>query len=149
MNKVICRKCRMEPNKDGSCNCMRASGSSSATLLEARHTTITKMKTGTELIAEERARQINSENWTASHDDGHKRMEMSQAAVAYASAAVLLVLDASSVADISTSRPMDWPWARKWWKPSNEPIRNLVKAGALIAAEIDRLQRASNEKGQL
>ena len=35
-----------------------------------------------------------------------------------------------------------WPWDMKWWKPSDEdPIRNLVKAGALIAAEIDRLQR--------
>jgi hypothetical protein len=36
----------------------------------------------------------------------------------------------------------DWPWSKKWWKPSSDPIRNLVKAGALIAAEIDRLQRA-------
>jgi len=34
-----------------------------------------------------------------------------------------------------------WPWEREAWKPSEDPIRNLVKAGALIAAEIDRLQR--------
>jgi hypothetical protein len=34
-----------------------------------------------------------------------------------------------------------WPWDQDWWKPSPDPIRNLVKAGALIAAEIDRLQR--------
>jgi hypothetical protein len=34
-----------------------------------------------------------------------------------------------------------WPWDPSWWKPSPDPIRNLVKAGALIAAEIDRLQR--------
>ena len=34
----------------------------------------------------------------------------------------------------------DWPWAKKWWKPSDDPVRNLVKAGALIAAEIDRLE---------
>jgi hypothetical protein len=36
-----------------------------------------------------------------------------------------------------------WPWDEKWWKPSTNPIRNLVKAGALIAAEIDRLQRVT------
>lgn len=29
----------------------------------------------------------------------------------------------------------------KWWKPSDDPIRNLVKVSALIAAEIDRLKR--------
>ena len=29
----------------------------------------------------------------------------------------------------------------EWWKPSIDPVRNLAKAGALIAAEIDRLQR--------
>lgn len=33
-----------------------------------------------------------------------------------------------------------WPWAVRWWKPK-DPIRDLVRAGALIAAEIDRLQR--------
>lgn len=34
-----------------------------------------------------------------------------------------------------------WPWATDWWKPSDDPITNLVRAGALIAAEIDRLLR--------
>jgi hypothetical protein len=35
-----------------------------------------------------------------------------------------------------------WPWEQPdWWKPSDNPIRNLEKAGALIAAEIDRLIR--------
>ncbi len=33
----------------------------------------------------------------------------------------------------------EWPWPEPW-APSNDPIRNLVQAGALIAAEIDRLQ---------
>jgi hypothetical protein len=36
-----------------------------------------------------------------------------------------------------------WPWDRAWWKPSpNNRIRDMEKAGALIAAEIDRLQRS-------
>jgi hypothetical protein len=39
-----------------------------------------------------------------------------------------------------------WPWDGEWWKPNyNDPVRNLVKAGALIAAEIDRvLARRTN-----
>lgn len=31
------------------------------------------------------------------------------------------------------------PWDAEWWKPSADPIRNLEKAGALLAAGIDRL----------
>lgn len=37
--------------------------------------------------------------------------------------------------------PKDWPWDPKWWKPSENRIRDLVKAGALICAEIDRIWR--------
>ncbi len=32
-----------------------------------------------------------------------------------------------------------WPWFDGWKPDLSDPIRNLVKAGALIAAEIDRL----------
>ncbi len=41
-----------------------------------------------------------------------------------------------------------WPedWEAEVWKPSADPVHNLVKAGALIAAEIDRLQRASESE---
>jgi hypothetical protein len=92
------------------------------------------MKTGVELIAEERDRQIKKEGWDEGHDDMHKRKELARAARAYA----LPGLKASTEAGI------DWPWHDDWWKPSNDPVRNLVKAGALIAAEIDRLQRLQN-----
>lgn len=35
-----------------------------------------------------------------------------------------------------------FPFSSVWWKPSPENrIKELAKAGALIAAEIDRLQR--------
>lgn len=92
------------------------------------------MKTGTELIAEERTRQISGEGWSAEHDDSHKRGELARAGVAYAIHAL-----------IGGTQPVNaWPWELKWWKPSDEPVRNLVKAGALIAAEIDRLQRKAS-----
>ena len=41
--------------------------------------------------------------------------------------------------------PDEWPWNITWWKPSTDPVRNLTKAGALIAAEIERIQRAVNK----
>ncbi|MEB3421767.1 hypothetical protein VK682_24660 [Salipiger manganoxidans] len=40
-----------------------------------------------------------------------------------------------------------WPWDRKWWKPTT-PRRDLVKAGALIVAEIERLDRAALRAAQ-
>ena len=63
------------------------------------------------------------------------RGEMIDAARAYALAAKARELGVGRLPYI----PFGWPWGQAWWKPSTDPIRNLVKAGALIAAEIDRL----------
>lgn len=37
------------------------------------------------------------------------------------------------------------PWDAGWWKPSDNPMRNLIKALARYAAEMDRLQRRSGD----
>ena len=37
--------------------------------------------------------------------------------------------------------PFFWPWERDWWKPVDNR-RDLVRAGALISAELDRMDRA-------
>ena len=95
------------------------------------------MKTGIELIAEERQRQIGSEGWTPEHDAmDNSGGELAMAAACYAFDAVALpTIDAKGFIY------NNWPWSRKWWKPTPcDTIRQLVKAGALIAAEIDRLQ---------
>ncbi len=103
------------------------------------------MKTGTELIAEERARQISKEGWNAGHDDGHDEGELAKAAMCYAAPAGIR----DDVEYEHRDRKVTWldghwPWGREWWKPTPENrVRELVKAGALIAAEIDRLQRLS------
>lgn len=97
------------------------------------------MPTGTELIAEERHRQIYEKGWTAEHDDMHEVSgQLSKAALCY----LVTSRDPKHAACLAS-----WPWAAEWWKPSPDPIRNLVKAGALIAAEIDRLQRATAKGG--
>jgi len=101
---------------------------------------------GMRLIRHERLRQVRMEGWSPEHDDGHKQAEMAAAAVCYGALAV-----AQQTRHLE-GRPSEmyapktdhvrWPWDDEWWKPSNNAIRNLVKAGALIAAEIDRLVRA-------
>lgn len=96
------------------------------------------MKTGIELIAAERQRQVEREGWTPAHDDEHDGMELTQAAAAYCEHAYNQ--DLAGV-------PGFWPWDESWWKPKDR-IADLVRAGALIAAEIDRLQRAESRTTQ-
>ena len=84
-------------------------------------------------IAKERKRQIAEEGYTPSHDDGYVRLELAKAAACY-------VLHDTGCLYYASSAPGLWPWNPQWWKPS-ERIRDLTKAGALIAAEIDRLER--------
>lgn len=90
---------------------------------------------GHRLIADERIRQIDEEGWTPEHDDQHVNYELRRAARCYA----LPGLNATSKV------PEGWPWAPEWWKPSDHPLRNIVRAGALIAAEIDRMLRQAGE----
>jgi hypothetical protein len=97
---------------------------------------MTDERTGAELIAAERKRQMSEEGWTPGHDDGHAECELVCAAACYL----------NEHAKIPTVHSfIDWPWDLRFWKPSDDPIRNLVKAGALIAAEIDRLKRLEEQ----
>jgi hypothetical protein len=99
---------------------------------EDRAVTQGEQSGGVALIAAERARQEVAEGWSAQHDDQHETGELLAAAARY--------LDAGSDYDLGGRLP-DWPWEPHWFKSSDDLIRNLVKAGALIAAEIDRQQR--------
>lgn len=82
------------------------------------------MTGGMDLIKAERQRQIEQEGWTPEHDDQHYWRELVTAAGCY----------------VGEKNP--WPW------PDSPPKlgdaqRNYTKAGALLLAEIDRLNRAS------
>lgn len=85
-------------------------------------------------IAAERQRQIETEGWTPEHDDTHTKCEMACAAACY-------VLWTEAYPNPGEPPP-DWPWDANWWKPTHYR-RDLVKAGALIVAEIERLDRAA------
>lgn len=92
---------------------------------------------GVDQIRAERERQISGEGWGSEHDDEHTEGEMIAASIAYAVAAHDQVIGEA----LPDGPPATWPWEAGWWKRDADPIRNLVKAGALIAAEIDRLDR--------
>lgn len=94
---------------------------------------------GVSAIAEERKRQVEVEGWTPRHDDQYESFELPLAGASYALQATLL--DGGMGASAVTEPPSCWPWHRGWWKPKDRR-RNLARAGALIAAEIDRLDRA-------
>lgn len=98
---------------------------------------------GIESIAAERQRQIDEEGWTVKHDDQHTDGALAAAAACYANPFHLLIGDGSVdlVKVDKEEMPIGWPcdW-NGWWKPKDQRS-NLVRAGALIAAEIDRLDR--------
>ena len=87
---------------------------------------------GADLIREERHRQIEVEGYDTMHDRHHTPQVLCRAAVAYA-------LQDDPSRDVAGTAYGLWPWSVEFWKPKDQ-LRNLVRAGALIAAAIDRLQ---------
>lgn len=106
--------------------------------------------TGAERIAAERKRQIEVEGWTPEHDAGHIHGELVSAAMAYAWHGV-------SLADLSVGVGNQFfpkAWHPSWWKPQKKApnqmtdadrVRHLEKAGALLAAEIDRIMQKGSQ----
>lgn len=99
------------------------------------------LSTAAQDVLAERNRQITAEGWTPAHDDEHGFGEMAAAAGFYA----LHAHDPERSKKFTA--PQRWPWDFKWWKPG--PARRmLVKAGALILAEIERLDRAAAKQAE-
>jgi hypothetical protein len=95
------------------------------------------MKSGIEIITEERQRQIEVEGWDSEHDSDHDNESLATAAACYATPINERELTIGGRYD---GIPTMWPWDKEWWKPTPENrVRELAKAGALMAAEIDRL----------
>jgi hypothetical protein len=102
------------------------------------------METGIELIAKERQRQIDELGYTVEGDAKEYNEEngiseqLAEAAACYATPSYQRELNNDFV-----GCPIKWPWMEQYWKPTPENrIKELIKAGALIAAEIDRLQHS-------
>lgn len=110
----------------------------------------------TQDVLAERRRQISVEGWTPEHDDAHDKGELAASAACYATSVSVAsrfvangTIPASEI-DAAVGRceaPPGWPWGPTWWKPKGRR-RDLVRAAALIIAEIERLDRAAEPEGR-
>jgi len=116
-NQIVCGSCRNKPEA-------KALGDGHMFVVGERPSGVKALQ---DVIAE-RKRQIDAECWSSDHDDQYVNGELAQAAACYAAC-----------------DPNRWPWPWKWWKP-NTIRRNLVKAGALILAEIERIDRQAKKE---
>ena len=105
------------------------------------------MSKATDDVLAERQRQIDAEGWTEAHDDQHGDRSLALAGACYAKQYVgrAWIFEDSEFGEQSyqaDGMPDDWPesWAEEWWKPKN-PRRDLVRAAALLIAEIERMDR--------
>lgn len=103
-------------------------------------------------VLAERTRQVLLEGWTPEHDDEHDGGEMAVAAACYALVAGVadphrdaLRLFGPLFSAATTPLEQMWPWDAGWWKPKDRR-RDLVRAGALVIAEIERLDRAGRRR---
>jgi hypothetical protein len=93
----------------------------------------------TAAIEAERQRQIEAEGFDAARDDGYTERQLWAAGVCYFERATLEVP--------AYPAPKGWPWAKRWWKPGTAE-RDLIRAGALMLAEIDRMRRLKLSLGR-
>lgn len=114
---------------------------------------------GARAIAVERDRQREKLGWTEEHDDDHDGGQLALAAACYAAASANTPILSAAVSNAGTYYFRDpFPWDfdddsrprdddRALVKPTDEEaLRLLAKAGALIAAEIDRRLRAARKR---
>lgn len=105
---------------------------------------------GLDLIIKERERQISEEGWTPEHDEQHDGDQLARAAACYAvhetRAAVLIEEENRLPNGMLRGRGARfslvdaWPWDEKWDKrEKHDHLKRLTIAGALIAADIDRI----------
>ncbi len=99
-----------------------------------------ELSTAARDVVVERRRQIEVEGFTPEYDlEEHAAGDLALAALCYLQA---IGERASMTSEEMLRRhPPDlWPWDDEWWKPKNNR-RDLVRAAALIIAEIERIDR--------
>lgn len=129
---VVVDASRNELAKDGGKRAKDALAALASPALAAETQAVPEGMAARDVLAERR-RQIEGEGWTPEHDDAHANGELAGAAACYCLGSVSHWARSMAIQSL-------WPWAQEWWKPTDRR-RDLVKAGALIFAEIDRLDR--------
>lgn len=91
---------------------------------------------GIDLIAAERSEQLCGHGYTPESDQQYKSHELLFGALAYLNTAIY----GKGVGE------EDWPFSRESFKPSDDDNKNLAKAAAMIAAELDRRLYKNNKE---
>lgn len=118
-------------------NCTAAYGNnqhSAECIRDYELTSIGVSKAAQDVLAE-RQRQLRSEGYSPEMDDLYQLDELSMAAACYAAYG-------DHTSKLPPLLPGGWPWARETFRPRDRRS-NLVRAGALILAELERLDRAA------
>ncbi len=104
---------------------------------------LVQQDSGVARIAAERQRQMTAEGYTPDGDDRYTQDELLLAAATY-------IGTACNHDDGEIEKRMFaagiWPWDARFFKPQNR-VRDLERAGALVAAELDRMKRAETTRG--
>lgn len=94
---------------------------------------------GVEPVLYERCAMMNTPGHTRT-EDIYTLAQLLQGALCYAETALVQIQKG-----VTNLPPCyvhkDWPWERKDFKPGNDPLENLAKAGAFLVAETERLMR--------
>lgn len=96
----------------------------------------------------ERKRQIDKEHYSHEHDDEYDQNELIRAASSYLSHVIgrgWVFKETCPETYQDEEAPDLWPWDLDFWKPKN-PRRDLVRAAALIIAEIEKIDRSTGAK---
>lgn len=98
------------------------------------------MKTGIELIQQERQKQIDKYDFTGEHHAAHP--EWYEDGQLISAAGMLSQYDPDKQPEDLYRRIVPLNWDKEWWqRMCDKPLTNrIIIAGALLAAEIDRLQ---------
>lgn len=86
-------------------------------------------------VLAERNRQLTAEGYSEAHDDKHISGQIAMGAAAYLAASTGHFAQANSM----------WPWEHRYFK-SHGDERDLVKAGAMVLAELDRINRLKDKE---
>lgn len=100
-------------------------------------------------VVHERLRQQGNEAYSPEHDDEHGDRELARAAECYVEHYIgrAWLFDPPAgdgpLKYENETMPDEWPWEEDAWKPK-APRRDLVRAAALLIAEIERLDRQAS-----
>lgn len=108
-----------------------------------------RMNKYAQLMAEERERQISEEGWSPEHDDEHVNGELANVAACFSATNELYLYSKHSDGLHNMTACHLYPWEDKYYKKASKNRKQqLIVAGALIIAELERLERAEVQNGQ-